>query len=125
MVNAPHGYLQLTPYFTLNDADKFIAFAVNVFGASIIKESRYENGVVQHVRLQIFDSLIMLNQATDEYSPNVSQMHLYVDDAEKTYRRALEYGASSLMKPMIRPHGDRMAGFKDPAGNIWWVATGQ
>jgi len=23
---------------------------------------------------------------------------------------------------MLRPHGDKMAGFCDPMDNIWWVA---
>lgn len=32
-------------------------------------------------------------------------------------------GAVSLMAPKDRPHGDRMAGVRDPCGNIWWVAA--
>ena len=49
-------------------------------------------------------------------------MHLYVSDSDQTYECALQHGATSLMAPMMRPHGDRMAGFCDPFGNIWWVA---
>lgn len=123
MMKPPHGFLPLTPYFTVEDADRLIRFAVAVFGARILKDSRYPDGRVQHARLQIEDSLIMLNQASDEFSATVSQMHLYVDDVDATYNRALQEGASSLMAPMVRPHGDRMAGFADPTGNIWWVAA--
>ena len=53
----------------------------------------------------------------------VSQMHLYVDDVDATYHLALREGATSLMAPMRRPHGDQMAGFVDPTGNFWWVAS--
>ena len=118
-----HGFLSLTPYFTVADADALIRFCQIVFDAEILKDSRHDDGTVQHVRLQIKDSLIMLNQATEEFAATVSQMHLYVDDVEATYQLALAEGADSLMAPMQRPHGDRMAGFVDPTGNIWWVAS--
>ena len=59
----------------------------------------------------------------DTYPANISQMHIYVDDADSTYQNALHLGASSLMEPNLRPHGDRMAGITDPCGNIWWIAS--
>ncbi len=122
MGKAPHGYLCVTPYFTVADADGFMAFVAAVLDARVVKENRYPDGSIQHARLEIGDSLIMLNQATADYPPNTSQMHVYVDDVDVAYRLALEHGAVSLMAPMIRPHGDRMAGFTDPGGNVWWVA---
>lgn len=123
MMKPPHGFLPLTPYFTVQDADALIRFCVAVFDARILKDNRYDDGTLQHARLQIEDSLIMLNQATADFPVTVSQMHLYVDDVDATYHLALEEGATSLMVPMLRPHGDRMAGFIDPTGNFWWVAS--
>ena len=123
VIQPSHGFLPLTPYFTVADADALIRFCQIVFDAEILKDSRHDDGTVQHVRLQIKDSLIMLNQATEEFAATVSQMHLYVDDVQATYQLALAEGADSLMAPMIRPHGDRMAVFTDPTGNIWWVAS--
>ena len=121
--NAPHGYLAVTPYFTVHDADRLIEFLSTAFDAGIIKESRYDDGKVRHVRMCIGDSLLMLNECSDVYPANVSQMHLYVEDADTTYATALSAGATSLMEPNDRPHGDRMAGIKDPCDNIWWIAT--
>ena len=123
MTKPPHGFLPLTPYFTVQDADALIRFCVAVFDARILKDNRYDDGTLQHARLQIEDSLIMLNQATADFPVTVSQMHLYVDDVDATYHLALREGATSLMAPMLRPHGDRMAGFIDPTGNFWWVAA--
>lgn len=123
MTKPPHGFLPLTPYFTVQDADALIRFCVAVFDARILKDNRYDDGTLQHARLQIEDSLIMLNQATADFAVTVSQMHLYVDDVDATYHLALREGATSLMAPMLRPHGDRMAGFIDPTGNFWWVAA--
>lgn len=113
----------VTPYFTVHDADRLIEFAAAAFGASLIKEDRYEDGRIQHARLRIGNSTIMLNECSDDYEANVSQMHVYVDDADASYTLALESGATSLMKPNDRPHGDRMAGIKDPCGNVWWIAA--
>ena len=112
----------LTPYFTIERADEFIEYLAIVFGASITRINRHDNGAVQHARLTIGDSLIMLNEANEDYPVNNAQMHLYVGSVQKTYKLAMQYGASDLMQPMRRPHGDVMAGFKDPFGNTWWVA---
>ncbi|MFY0617571.1 VOC family protein [Shimia sp.] len=117
------GLHTVTPYFTVPDADLFIEFAQNVFGAQVIKENRYENGVVQHARLRIGTSVVMINQATDGYLANRSQMHLQVSDATNTYRTALQHGAQSIMEPNLRPHGEWMAGVIDTSNNTWWIAS--
>ena len=44
-------------------------------------------------------------------------------DADATYKRALQAGATSLMEPADQFYGDRSAGVKDPVGNYWWIAT--
>jgi len=122
MKKSVFGHHSLTPYFTVRHADDFIIFVSRVFNATVFKDSRHADGTLQHARLLIEDSVIMLNEACDDYPPNMSQMHLYVSDSDQTYECALQHGATSLMAPMMRPHGDRMAGFCDPFGNIWWVA---
>ena len=81
-----------------------------------------EDGTIQHARLQIGDSLIMLNQADETYAAMQMQMHLYVANVDRSFASAISKGATSIMKPMLRPHGDKMAGFCDPMDNIWWVA---
>jgi uncharacterized glyoxalase superfamily protein PhnB len=58
---------KLTPYFTIVDAKSFIDYMVKVFGAKVVKNSRNPNGTIQHARLKIEDSIIMLNEATKNY----------------------------------------------------------
>ncbi|HAR54552.1 VOC family protein [Roseovarius nubinhibens] len=117
------GRQSITPYFTVQTADRLIEFLGAAFGATVVKEDRYEDNRIQHARLLIGDSLIMLNQSTEDYPPNVSQMHIHVENADQTYQLALQLGATDLMAPNDRPHGERMAGIKDPCGNIWWIAS--
>lgn len=117
------GHHTITPYFTVQFADQMIDFLMAAFGAVLVKEDRYSDKRLQHARLRIGTSLIMLNQSTDDYVANTSQMHLVVEDADQTYHRALDLGARSLMEPNDRPYGERMAGVEDPCGNIWWIAS--
>ena len=64
----------------------------------------------------------MLNEANADYPANRSQMHLVVGSVEKTYELAPLHESAIVMPPIRRPHGDLMAGFEDPFGNVWWVA---
>ncbi len=121
--NPSEGLHTITPYFTVADADGFMVFVQTVFGAEVIKESRYDGGTLQHARLQIGDCVVMLNQATDTYAPNRSQMHIQVSDTAQTHALALRHGATSLMAPNLRPHGEHMAGVTDPHDNTWWIAS--
>ncbi len=113
----------ITPYFTVQDADQLIAFLVAAFEAKVFKEDRGSDNRIQHARVLIGDSVVMLNESSASYAANISQMHLYVEDVDVTYARALGLGAVSMMEPNKRPHGDRMAGIKDPCGNVWWIAA--
>src|SRR5206468_1707240 len=52
-----------------------------------------------------------------------SSTHLYVDDVDAAYDRALQAGGESLREPQDQFYGDRSAGIKDRFGNQWWLAT--
>src|SRR5216117_4018324 len=49
--------------------------------------------------------------------------HLYVDDVDAAYERAVKAGGESLREPQGQFYGDRSAGIKDRFGNQWWLAT--
>lgn len=121
--HVPDGYRAITPYFTVNDADRLIAFMIGAFDGRVVSEDRTEGDRVRHARVLIGDSIVMLNEASHDDKANESQMHLYVADVDATFTRALQEGASALMEPNERPHGDRMAGVQDPCSNTWWIAT--
>jgi len=118
----PGGVQTIAPYFTVDDADRLIEFIGTVFNAQVLKLNRYEDGAVQHARMQIGECVVMINQSSQDYAPNISQMHIYVEDMQCVFTDALENGATELMAPNRRGHGDLMAGVKDPCGNIWWIA---
>jgi len=118
----PGGVQTVAPYFTVDDADRLIDFIRTVFRGDMVKLNRHENGAIQHARLQIGDCVVMINQSSQDYAPNISQIHIYVEDLRQTLADALENGATETMPPNVRGHGDLMAGIKDPCGNLWWIA---
>jgi PhnB protein len=50
-------------------------------------------------------------------------LHVYVKDADATFTRALEHGATSLRPVQDQFYGDRSGQFEDPFGHRWNVAT--
>ena len=58
----------VTPYFTVEDAGQFIGFVTAILGGTVIKDDRTAAGRVQHARIRIGGSVIMLNEASDSLS---------------------------------------------------------
>ena len=118
-----HGFNRMTPYFTVADPEALIAFMIAVFDAELLKKDLHDDGSVQHARLKVEGALMMLNQASEDYPAQSSQIHLFVDDLMACYEKGLALGAVSIMAPNRRPHGEMMAGLIDPCGNRWWIAS--
>lgn len=82
-------------------------------------------GKIGHAEVRIGDSVVMLADAStsDQGQVMPGMIHLYVDDVDKFYRRAIEAGGTSLREPVDQFYGDRSGGVKDPVGNHWWIST--
>ena len=119
----PDGYHTVTPYLTVSGADKVMDFLKRAFDGKEVYALRGPDGRIAHAEIQIGDSRVMLGEARGEWTPTVSTQYLYVQDADSLYRRALEAGATSVQEMKDQFYGDRSGGVKDPAGNMWWIAT--
>ena len=51
------------------------------------------------------------------------RIHLYVEDVDATFQRAVDAGARSVMPPTDAYWGDRFAKVADPFGHLWSIAT--
>jgi uncharacterized glyoxalase superfamily protein PhnB len=112
----PEGWHSVTPRLVVHDPAGLVRFLKDAFGAS---GDVLTSGPAQ---MRIGDSIIMVSGAGPR-TPMPAFLHLYVDDTDATYRRALEAGAVSLEEPRDMPYGDRRAMVKDPYGNDWQIAT--
>lgn len=119
----PDAYHTVTPYLVVDGAARLIDFATAAFDAQETERLAAPQGRIGHAELRIGDSLIMLADAHDGRAPMPCMLHVYVEDSDATYRRALAAGATSVQAPADQFYGDRNAGVRDPCGNLWWIAT--
>lgn len=119
------GFKTVTPYLVVKEADRLIAFLRDAFGAELAGRYTRPDGTVMHAELNIQDSKLELGEANDQYAAEAMALHLYVDDADAVYERALAAGATSLRPMTDQFYGDREGSVTDPAGNYWYIATHQ
>jgi PhnB protein len=71
--------------------------------------------------MRIADSVVMVSSTAErEHFP--AFLYVYVNDADHTYRRALDAGAVTVEEPLYRPYSDRRAMVRDPFGNVFQIA---
>jgi len=117
----PEGFHTVNPYLIVNGAAQLLDFLTKAFGAEQVGERfKGPDGAIMHAVVRIGDSMVEVSDAPAEPMP--AALHMYVEDTDAAYRRAMEAGGTSLREPMTTFYGDRSAGVKDPGGNSWWIA---
>ena len=127
----PDGYASVTPYLIISGAKAAIEFYKTVFGATERLCLPGPDGRVAHAELEIEDSVIMLADECPErgakspqtYGGSPVSIHLYVNNSDQVYAKALAAGAKSIRPVENQFYGDRSGGFTDPFGHQWHVAT--
>jgi PhnB protein len=119
----PEGYPTVSVYMMADGAQRAIDFMAAALGGETVMRLDRDDGSIMHAAVRIGDSVIMLSDGTADYAAFPVWLHVYVQDVDATYRRALELGAASVQEPSEKGDGDRRAGVKDPVGNTWWLAT--
>jgi PhnB protein len=119
----PEHYQPVMPYIVLpGDADGFIRFISDVFGAEEKLRVDHDNGSLMHAEYSINGGTIMFGQAGDEWKAFPCGMFVVVSDVDSVYAKGLELGANGNQEPGDRGYG-RAAGFIDAWGNQWWLNT--
>jgi uncharacterized glyoxalase superfamily protein PhnB len=119
----PEGFRSITPFFHATRAPEFIDFLKRAFGATQKELVMSPQGGVTYATFLIGDSPIELTSAHGEWQPMPAAMHVFVDDTDAVYQRALDAGATPLFPPSEQPYGQRVGGVIDPEGNRWYIAT--
>lgn len=114
----------LAPFVMTTDADAVVAFAQAAFGAELAGPPlRRANGAIWNAELKVAGGTLFLSTVTDPAQAMPAFLHLYVEDADATHRRAIAAGGREMMPVADQFWGDRAGGVIDPTGNIWWIAT--
>lgn len=112
----------VTPYLILKNSNQFLEFTQKVFGASIKEKHLTDSGDIMHAHITIGNSSIMIGGAGGNWAPQPAGLFIYVDNADLSYKVALENGSTSLMPPADQEYG-RSCGVKDAFGNTWWITS--
>jgi PhnB protein len=127
----PEGYQVLTPYLVCKDAARAIEFYRNVLGATEKMRMPAPDGKVGHAELQFGSSLLMLADEYPEMGYRGPQafggspvtLHLYVDDVDAVFKRAVSAGAKERQPVENKFYGDRSGTIEDPFGHTWNLST--
>lgn len=118
----PGGYQRVMPYLIIKNATDFYNFMQKVFEATEKMKIMRNDSHIMHAELQIGESIIMFADSTDEIKTHTAGLFVYVNDADETYNKALQEGATSVM-PMSNQEYGRSGGVQDPFGNVWWITS--
>jgi uncharacterized glyoxalase superfamily protein PhnB len=134
VVNAvPCGFQTITPHLVVPDSAAASDFYQRAFGAQEICRMPGPGGKIVHMEMKIGSSMLMLADEFPQwgsfgpkhYGGTPVQLHLYVENTDATFQRAVEAGAQVKMPPADMFWGDRYAKLTDPFGLEWSLATHQ
>lgn len=108
-----------------------LEFYASAFGAKELVRLDDGNGKIMHAELDIADARIML---ADEFPDmgyrgpqslggSTVSLHLYVEDVDSVFARAVELGATATMAVADQFDGDRRGTLTDPFGHVWLLAS--
>jgi PhnB protein len=117
------GLTSITPYIIVRGASQLIEFLKTSFEATERMRVSTPDGLIMHAEVAIGNGAIEVSDGSEAYPAAPQAIHLYVDDPDATYERALRAGATSIYAPVDQDYGDREGGVRDVFGNVWYIAT--
>ncbi|MEP7155263.1 MAG: VOC family protein [Betaproteobacteria bacterium] len=127
----PDGFRTITPHLVCAGAADAIEFYKKAFNATEIARMPGPGGKLMHAQIKIGDSAVMLVDEFPDWgafgpkAPKGSAVtiHVYVEDADALFKRAVAAGATIKMPIDDAFWGDRYGVLEDPFGHMWSIAT--
>jgi PhnB protein len=128
----PSGFHTLTPHLVVKGASKAIEFYKKAFGAEEIGRVAGPDGKsLIHADLRIGDSHVFLVDEFPEMDCRGPEsiggtsvtIHMYVEDVDAAFGKAVAAGAQVKMPLSDMFWGDRYGVLVDPFGHAWSIAT--
>jgi PhnB protein len=122
-VRVPPRYARVNAWVISRDTDAEVRFLTAAFGAVETPGSRMlgSDGDIDHVEIEVGDSVIMLFDAKPGWPPTPAHLRVYVGDVEAAVEQAIAAGARVVTQPTMLAFGERVARVRDPQGHLWWV----
>jgi PhnB protein len=126
----PDGFHTVTPHLTVRDANRALDFYKKAFGAEVLHSMPAPGGKVMHAAIKIGDSIVMLADefpehggATTPAGGSGDALHIYIENVDAAFDRAVSAGATVKMPVADMFWGDRYGQVQDPFGHRWSLAT--
>jgi PhnB protein len=128
----PDGFHSVTPYLIVRDGAGAIEYYKKAFGAvEVSRHACEQTGKILNAQLRIGSSIVMLNDEFPEFgalgpakgAPLPVKIHLYVEDVDAVFDRAVKAGGEVVMPVAVQFWGDRYGEIRDPYGHAWSIAT--
>ena len=135
---------RIAAHLIVRNLEKAIDFYRRAFGAEVLYRSAIPpDARVLHAQLRIGDAYFLVSEENMGLPEDVYARHetgwktrspetlrgtsvileLYVDDADRAFRQAVDAGATSKMPVANTFYGDRYGQVADPFGHVWALAT--
>src|SRR5258707_14957052 len=116
------GLTAITPYIIVRPAAQFIEFLKSAFEGTERMRMPAPDGSIMHAEVAVGNGAIEVSDGNEEYPTAPGEIHLYVDNADATYERAVQAGGAALYTPKDPSYGDRGGGGGDQFGNHSYIA---
>ena len=132
-VKIPAGMHTITPHIVVDDAAAAADWYKQILGAEERNRIEVPGGKLMQVELRFGDSAVMLADEFHEagvLSPlsiggTATVLHLYTDDVDAIWNRALDAGAEVRQPLHDAFWGERYGQITDPFGHRWGLAQHQ
>ena len=120
----PGGYRTIAPYIIVPRAAEFMEFLKKAFDGTerFRVPIQAASDLIMHAEVALGNSVIELADANEQIPPAPTVIHLYFDDADAFYAKAIQAGATSIYEVGDHVSGDRQGAVRDPFGNLWYIA---
>ena len=127
---APHGMPTMLPHLTVKDGRAAMAFYEKALGATEMFSLDGPDGRLMHGSMCVNGAAFMLMDEFLEHNAKSPKslggtpvgIHLWVDDVDEAFDRAIAAGSTPIMKPADIFWGDRYSVVEDPFGHHWSFA---
>jgi PhnB protein len=125
----PSGPRAITAYLTIKGAAQGIEYYKKAFGAVELMRWTGKDGRVGHAEIEINGTPVFISDehpAMGVVSPatlggTCVGLHLLVEDAEATFKQAIEAGGKAARPMEDEPWGQKSGTLQDPFGHRWFV----
>ena len=131
MSRVPEDFRTITPQLTVKGVARAIDWYTRALGANeLLRHAAPDGEAIMHSELLLGDSRFFVvdefpgaARSPESLGGSPVTLHLYVEDVDVLFQRAVDAGAEVLLPVADQFWGDRYGMLRDPFGHRWSIAS--